>query len=277
MITLFVPQEAFTSWGWRIPFLASIIILAIGLWIRLSVSETPQFEEIQRNRAANGAQKERPPIGEVFARYPWKTLTATFVIVGSSAVAYLYLTFILSWGGKTVGYPTPVILGAICVGAVLWAASAPIWGSMGDRPGGMRRLFLGWGIVRTLSVIPFFLMVGTGNVFLLYIAMAAMGVVISATQVPAGAAIASLYPVNVRYTGTSFAFQFGSILGGGLTPVIAAVIVATSWGINGVMAYVCLISILSAAAGLLFSKHRIDTPSSDLDDSTADETVREPA
>lgn len=276
IITLFVPPEAFSAWGWRIPFIASIVILAVGLWIRLKVAETPQFEEIKRSRAQDETTNERLPLREVFSGYSRKTIVATFVIVGSSAVAYLYLTFILSWGGTVVGYPTPVILGSICVGAILWTLSAPYWGAKGDRVGGMRKLFLGWGLVRTLSVVPFFLLIGSGNVALLYLAMGAMGIIISATQVPAGAAIASLFPVRVRYTGTSFAYQFGNILGGGLTPVIAASIVATAWGINGVMAYVVVISLISTAAGLIFSRDRVDTPKSEVYETPVTDVGRSP-
>lgn len=258
IITLFVPQEPFLAWGWRIPFIAGALILAVGLWVRLGVEETPQFEAA---KAARAVAPEKPlPFGEVFRRYPGKLAIGTLFAVGSSAVAYVYLTFLLSWGSAKIGYSTPTLLAGICVGSIVWAATAPLWASIGDRPGGMRRLFLGWGIVRSLSVIPFFYLVGSGNLVLFYIAMGLMGAVISTTQVPAGAAIASLFPVHVRYTGSSFSYQLGAILGGGITPLVASAIAATSLGINGVVGYIVLVSLISAAAGLVLSRTGFDTP-----------------
>src|SRR5438034_704517 len=124
----------------------------------------------------------------------------------------------------------------------------------------MRRIFLGWGIVRSLSVIPFFYLVASGDLVLFYIAMGLMGAVISTTQVPAGAAIASLFPVHVRYTGSSFSYQLGAILGGGISPLIASAILATDLGITGVVGYVVLVSLISAAAGLALSRTGFDTP-----------------
>jgi len=273
IITLAVPFDQFQAWGWRIPFLGSILILAVGLWIRIRVPESPQFAELKAETTPGS--RARLPLRDIFTIQPGRTLLSVLVIVGSSAVAYVYLSFILSWGQGAVGYPAPVILGAICVGAVIWAAAAPYFASRGDRVGGMRGLFLGWGLVRTVAVIPFFLLVSTGNVVLLYIAMGLMGGVISATQVPAGAAIASLFPVRVRYTGTSFAYQVGSILGGGITPLVAAAIIATAAGLAGVIGYVVLISLISCAAGFLFRRDALNTPKSSSEEAgVVSESVR---
>jgi len=258
IITLFVPQEPFIAWGWRIPFLGAAIILVLGLWIRLRVEETPQFKEAKAKKDI--AKAAAIPIGEVFRRYPTKIVIGTLFIVGSSAVAYVYLTFLLSWGSNAIGYSTPVLLAGICVGSVIWAATAPIWARIGDRPGGMRHLFLTWGIIRSVSVIPFFFLLASGNLILFFIAMALMGAVISSTQVPAGAAIASLFPVHVRYTGASFSYQLGAILGGGITPLVASALVVTSLGITGVVGYIVLVSLISAAAGLYLTRTGVHTP-----------------
>lgn len=259
VITLFVPMDAFQAWGWRLPFLGSVVILAVGLWIRVRVPESPQFAELKRGAEERGAQQRarRAPLTELLATRPATVLWALLVIVGSSAIAYTCLTFVLSWGKGAVGYTTPQLLGAICLGAVTWALTAPIWATRGDRPGGMRHLFLGWGLVRTASIAPFFFVLATGSVPLLYLAMALMGVVISATQVPAGAAISSLFPVEVRYTGTSFAYQVGAILGGGVTPLVAASLMVTPSGITGVALYVTAVSLISTAAGLVFSRSSV--------------------
>ncbi|TKV56392.1 MHS family MFS transporter [Nakamurella flava] len=259
VITLFVPMDAFQAWGWRLPFLGSVVILAVGLWIRVRVPESPQFAELKRSAELPGEQQHarRAPLTELLATRPVTVLWALLVIVGSSAIAYTCLTFVLSWGKAVVGYNTPQLLGAICLGAITWALTAPVWATRGDRPGGMRHLFIGWGVVRTVSIVPFFLVLATGSVPLLYVAMAVMGVIISATQVPAGAAISSLFPVEVRYTGTSFAYQVGAILGGGVTPLVAASLMVTSSGIMGVAAYVTAVSLLSTAAGLVFRRSSV--------------------
>lgn len=266
LIALFVPEEPFNDWGWRIPFIASAVILGIGLWIRLKVPESPEFsarkqELANKEKPANEpAKPQKMPIGEAISKYPVHVLRGILLIVGSAAGSYITLTFVLNWGTANVGYSTPEVLGAICLAALIWALSAPLWGRHGDKPGGMRRLFWWGGLARTVAFIPFFPLMASGNVFLLYLAIIFLTLFVGATQVPAGAAISSLFPMKVRYTGTSFSYQVGTILGGGLTPVLAATIMATDLGITGVTVMLIAISFASALVGLSFGKTTVDTP-----------------
>lgn len=261
IVALFVPAEAFAAWGWRIPFLGSVVILAIGLWIRLGIDESPQFEQAKAHRIEQ--KTVRVPLGQLLHQNFKSLVLGSVIVLGSSVIAYVYLAFVLSWGQKEVGFSNVTMLGSVVVGSITWAATAPIWALMGDRNGGMRKIFLHGGLIRSVSIIPFFGLILTQNVALLYVAMAAMGAIISMTQVPAGAAIASLFPVDVRYTGTSVAYNIGAVLGGGIAPLVAASLAATTLGIAGVIGYVVLISLISTAGGLFLSKTGVDTPASE--------------
>lgn len=264
IITLFVPEEPFNAWGWRIPFIASAVILAVGLWIRLRVPESPEFTVRKLNLQKRADKPGKIPLIAAISQYPLQIIRGLLLILGSSAGSYIILTFVLNWGVEAVGYTTPVVLGAICFSAILWACTAPMWGRLGDRPGGMRLLFWWGGIARTVALVPFFALLSVGNVPLLFVAIAVLTLFVGATQVPAGAATSSLFPMRVRYTGTSLAYQLGTILGGGVTPVLAATIITTDAGINGVTWLLVAISFASALVGLSFGKNTIDTPDPEL-------------
>lgn len=270
VVALFVPAEAFAEWGWRIPFLGSVVILAVGLWIRLGIDESPQFEQAKAHSASTGVV--RVPLKQLFVQH-YKSLVLGIVLgLGSAVVAYVYLAYVLSWGQKAMGFSNANMLGSVVVGSLIWAAMAPIWATIGDKSGGMRRIFLHGGLIRSICLIPFFGLLMTQNVALLYVAMAAMGAIIGMTQVPLGAVIASLFPVNVRYTGTSVTYNVASVIGGGFAPLVAATIAATSLGISGVIGYVVLVSLISTVGGLFLSKTGVHTPSAE-----DEEKQKEPA
>lgn len=205
----------FTAWGWRIPFLLSAILVGLGLWIRLKLTETPAF-------AAALAEAPPPsvPMAELFRDHLRATLAGTFSVVACFAIFYLTTTFALGYGTKTLGHDKEAFLGVQLVAILFMAGGIALAGSASDR-WSPRTVLIGGclaSVVVGLLMGPLF---GGGSLFLvglfLALALLAMGFVYG----PLGAFLPQLFPARVRYTGASLTFNIGGILGGGLAPVAA--------------------------------------------------------
>lgn len=228
------PSEEFLSWGWRIPFLFSAVMVIIGLWVRLKLVESTSFEKA----SAQGALK-RFPLGEAFRHY-WKQLIlGTFIMLATYVLFYLLTSFMLSYGTKPLESPdgvpglgfryTDFVIMQI-VGVVFFGIFTVIAGPLADRMG-RRKLLIGVtiGIIVFGALFPVFLLPqGTATMPLtitfLIIGFALMG----STFGPMGALLPELFPTHVRYTGSAVAYNVSSILGAALAPLVAVVLWA--WG-----------------------------------------------
>lgn len=229
--------EQFQSWGWRVPFLASALLVGVGLWVRLKLTETPAFAA-----ALKEAPPPRVPLGEVLRLHWRETLTGTFGVIACFAIFYLSTAFALGHGVATQGYSRQVFLGVQLI-AILFMAGGIIWAGYWSDATTPRNVLM-WGCAATI-VAGFLLapLMGAGSLVaigvFLSLALLLMGLVYG----PLGAWLPSLFPARVRYTGVSAAFNIGGVLGGGLTPLIAEQLVSAG-GLTWVGYY------LSAAAGL---------------------------
>ena len=215
LLGLTLSPEQFRDWGWRVPFLASAVLVGLGLWVRLTLTETPAF----RQQLADGPP-EAVPFATVFAQHLGVTLAGTFGVVACFALYYLATAFALGWGTAELGYSRTQFL-LMQLGAILFMAAGIVAaGVLSDRYD-PRRVLIG-GCAATVMVgalLP--LLFGSGSaigVFLfLSLALLAMGFVYG----PLGAWLPGLFPARVRYTGASIAFNVGGILGGGVAPLAA--------------------------------------------------------
>jgi len=229
----------FQAWGWRIPFLASALLVGIGLWVRLKLTETPDFKA-----ALEEAPPPPVPLGELLARHWRETLGGAFAVIACFAIFYLTTAFALGYGVKTLGYSRETFLGVQLIAILFMAAGIIGAGYWSDAASPRRVLMV--GCVATVAA-GFLLgpMMGSGSLPLvgafLSLALLVMGLVYG----PLGAWLPGLFPARVRYTGASVAFNVGGILGGGLTPMIAEALVKQG-GLSLVGGY------LSLAAGFSF-------------------------
>ena len=237
ILGLLLTPEEFRAWGWRIPFLLSTVLVGVGLWVRLKLTETPAFKA-----ALAEAPPPAAPLGEVIARHPLATLGGTFSVVACFAIFYLSTAFALGYGVGTLNYPREIFLG-VQLGAILFlAAGILLAGWWSDRSNPRRVLMAGCvGTVAAGFLLP--VMMGSGSLALIWaflsLALFLMGFVYG----PLGAFLPSLFPTRVRYSGASVAFNVGGIIGGGLAPMIAAAL-AERGGLAPVGLY------LSAAAAI---------------------------
>jgi MFS family permease len=214
LLGLFLTQEQFQVWGWRLPFLASAFLVGVGLWVRLRLTETPAFAA-----AVAHAAPPRVPIAEVVREHGKSLIAGTFAVVACYAIFYLSTAFALGYGTSTLGHARETFLG-VQLGAILFMALGIVAaGYTSDRfdP----RSVLMTGCVLTIPAGGLLAPMLSGSLFsafaFLSLALFLMGLVYG----PLGAWLPGLYPARVRYTGASLSFNVGGILGGALAPVIA--------------------------------------------------------
>ena len=247
LLGLTLSPEQFRDWGWRVPFLASAALVGLGLWVRLTLTETPAF----RRQLAEGPP-EAVPFATVFARHLGATLAGTFGVVACFALYYLATAFALGWGTGPLGYSRTAFL-TMQLGAILFMAAGIVAaGVLSDRHDPRRVLIGGCAgtIVVGILLAPLF---GSGSAIgvfaFLALALLAMGFVYG----PLGAWLPGLFPARVRYTGASIAFNVGGILGGGVAP-LAAQAMAERGGLAPVGWYLAGCAGVSLIALLLASR-----------------------
>ncbi|WP_158809593.1 MFS transporter [Beijerinckia sp. L45] len=237
---LLTPAE-FLSWGWRVPFLFSAILVAVGLWVRLKITETPAFKA-----ALAEAPPAAVPVVEVLRDYPRETICGTFAVVACFALFYLATAFALGYGTGTLHYDRRTFL-ALQLGAILFLAvgivTAGIWS---DRTNPRRVLMVGCAltIVAGLGLAP---MLGSGSLLVIGLYLSLCLLIMGFVYGPLGAWLPGLFPARVRYTGASLAFNVGGILGGGIAPILAQAL-ADRGGLPYVGVYLAIAALTSLVA-----------------------------
>ncbi len=246
LLGLFLSDDQFRAWGWRLPFLASAVLVLLGLWVRLKLTETPAFLAASRAEAI-----PRVPIATLFKHHLRPTLAGTFAVVACFALFYLATAFALGYGTTRLGYPRETFL-AIQLVAILFLALgiivACIWA---DRSSATRMLALGCaGCVAAGALMGPMLGAGSLVVILIWLALALF--VMGFAYGPLGGWLPDLFPAEVRYTGVSLTFNLGGILGGALAPIAAQALSARGIGYVGL--YLVAAGVLSLGGIALLSK-----------------------
>ncbi|SEL93347.1 MFS transporter [Nonomuraea pusilla] len=242
-------EQAFMAWGWRVPFLLSIVLVAVGLYLRLRIEESPDYADLVERR-----KPVKLPIAVVL-RDHWREVLHTIgVIIGNSALAYIFMVYILGYGQSAAGLSRTFLLTCVIGGAAVWLVTAPLWAHLGDKAG-LRAVFT-WGSVvllaGALAILP---VINTGNTTLIAMFMLVMGAVLAMTHAPQGTLTASFFPVAIRYSGTSVAYQLASLLGGGITPLVAASLFASSGTSLSITAYLAVVTFISLVAALVIPRN----------------------
>jgi MFS family permease len=243
----------FLAWGWRLPFLASAILVALGLWVRLKVVETPAFRA-----ALEEAPPAAVPLSEVMRGHLGLTVAGTFGVIVCFAIYYLSTAFALGYGTTKLGYDRQSFL-AVQLGAILFLAAGiglAGWASDRFRPSTVMLWGCVGAIVSGVALAPLLGGGSLGKVFLfLALALFTMGFVYG----PLGAWLTNLYPARVRYTATALAFNLGGIIGGGFTPAVAQLL-ATRGGLGLVRAYLGGAALLSMIGIVAARRATMRTP-----------------
>jgi len=244
LLGLLLSPDQFIDWGWRVPFLASAVLVGLGLWIRLRLSETPAFVA-----ALAEAPPPEVPLGEVVRNQPGALLAGTFGVIACFAIFYITTAFALGYGTTNLGISRTAFL-SVQLWAILFMAAGIVAAGWLSDSYGPRAVLIGGCIAGILAGLMLMPMMRTGSLFaiggFLCFGLAAMGFVYG----PLGAWLPALFPARVRYTGSSLAFNVGGILGGGLTPILAQAL-AENGGLMLVGAYLsfaCMLSLIALVA-----------------------------
>lgn len=208
-------DQAFLSWGWRVPFLISGLLVVVGLWIRMTIAESPLFREVEQSD-----RKAAAPILEVLRRYPRQVLLAIGARVGVDVAFYTFVLFITTYVATYLGLPRHYALNAVLIAAAVQVVAIPLFGHLSDRVA-RRPVYLAGAVGAAIWVFAFFALLDTGQFALIVLAAVVALIFHAAMYGPQAAFIAEMFPTKVRYTGASMGYQLAGILGGALAPIIS--------------------------------------------------------
>jgi MFS transporter, MHS family, shikimate and dehydroshikimate transport protein len=234
-----LPEGQFLAWGWRIPFLLSIVLVAVGLFIRLRIMESPAF-----NRVKETQTEARMPIGDVVRTYPKQVLLAAGAFIVINAYFYILVSYLISYATAEAGMSNSSIITVVLISSVVSFFAMPLFAALSDRVG--RRPVYLLGVVG-MGISAFFLFWATDTAsFWLVLAAHIFGLgALSMSYGPQAAFYAEMFGTRVRYSGISLGYQGGSIFGGALAPIIATSLFAATGTSTSIALYVAGLAVLS--------------------------------
>jgi metabolite-proton symporter len=241
----------FRSWGWRIPFIVSAVLVAVGLYVRLKIAETPAFKAaIERH------ERVPVPVATLLGRHAWPMVLGALAMVVCYTLFYISTVFSLSYGVGTLHLPRQTFLGMLCVAVLFMALATPISAWASDRFGRKPVLIVGI-LAAILSGFAMAPLLGSGQLPLVQLFLIIELFLMGATFAPMGALLPELFPTNVRYTGAGVSYNLGGILGASVAPYIAQVL-ASQGGLTWVGGYVSAAAAVSLF-GVLCMRETRDT------------------
>ena len=240
------PGDAFLEWGWRIPFLFSIVLVIVGYVIRMGVDESPVFQEISERKDAEASN----PIGILFKRYLPLVLTAALVFAGNGTVGYMttggYIQNYTTNPDGPIGLERGDVLNAVTLSAVTWMLSTLFAGWISDYIGRRMTYLIGF-VLQGIGAAALFPLVNTGSLGMLYLALIGLTVGLGLTYGPQSALYAELFPASILASGVSITYAIGSVLGGAFAPMIAAALLeatGTTFAISGYLVSACIVGFI---------------------------------
>jgi len=259
-VRAFAPGDAFTQYGWRIPFLLSALLVLVGLFIRLRILETPAFSRLkEENRLA------KSPLIDVF-RYHWREIVLTALLrSGEQAPFYIFTTFILAYGVTTLKLSSNLLYTGIVIAAIVGFVFMPTASLLSDRVG-RKRWFLIGTIVMALFAFPYFLLLQTKNPALVLIAIAvSIGICHAWLYGPEAAFISEHFGTKLRYSGASLGYQLASLTAGGPAPIIATLLLARYHSYVAIALYIVLMAVISLLSTLALREYASKETAQDID------------
>jgi MFS family permease len=241
-LTTVLGKQAMIAWGWRIPFLFSVVLIVIGTVIRRAVEESPVFAAMARR-----AKESATPLRDLFRGHSPEILRAALIFMANNAAGYILIAFVISYGLNALKMPSDQVLLVSTLSAFGWFAFTLLGGYLGDRLGRVRTFQIGYCML-AIWAIPMWFLIDTRNILLFFLAALGLTVGLGLSYGPQAALYAELFPAKIRYSGVSVAYALGAILGGAFAPAIAQWIIGTyerSWGIG---VYILVLSLISLIA-----------------------------
>ncbi|WP_017545536.1 MFS transporter [Nocardiopsis prasina] len=254
VLAVVMTDQTFLDWGWRVPFLLSGVLVFIGLWIRLAVTESQVFQEASR-KAATDRTTERAPILDVLRHHWRETLVAMGVRMAENVSYYVVTAFILVYATQQAGLGNDAVLNAVLIASAVHLVTIPMWGALSDVVG--RRPVIAFGALGVSAwSFAFFPLIDVGSFWSVTLA-ATVGLFLhGAMYGPQAAFFSELFSTRVRYSGASIGYQLASIVAGGLAPLIATALLATFGTSLPISAYVAGVGVVTVVAVVLARETR---------------------
>jgi len=239
-----VSEESFFAWGWRIPFLASAILIGISMYIQLNLEDTKAFKELEASRkVGTSVEIKSSPIIEAIKKYPSKIVLAAGAFLSIQVTFYILIAFLLAYGVASAEVTRDDMLIAVLIGSGIMIPFQFFFSAYSDRHG-RRGVFMLGAILTAVWSFAIFPLVDTGNFWLIVLAISLGLVFVSMMYGPQAAFFTELFSTEVRYSGATLGSQFGAILGGAFAPTIAALL-WNDYGIIWVSVYIAFASLLT--------------------------------
>ncbi|MFS0667972.1 MFS transporter [Peribacillus frigoritolerans] len=243
-IMTLLPENAFMTWGWRIPFIFSALLVFFGLWIRKGIDETPSFKKVKES-----GEVPKLPIVETLKNYWREVLIAVGAKVVETAPFYIFSTFVVSYATANLGFSRTATLTAVMIATIITTILIPIMGNLSDKIG-RKKLFIGGTIGMALFAFPYFWLLQQKSVLLLIVAtVIGLGVIWAPITAVLGTMFSEIFDAKIRYTGITLGYQIGAALAGGTAPLVAtALLNRFNNSYVPVAIYIIFASVLSLAA-----------------------------
>ena len=242
-----LPDEAFMSWGWRIPFLASAILIGISMYIQLTMEDTKAFRELQNHQKSIGSNENREikksPVLEALIKYPKRIALAAGAFLSIQVTFYILVAFLLAYGVTSADMSRDDMLSAVLIGSAIMVPVQFMFSSYSDR-NGRKGIFMTGAILTAIWAFAIFPLVDTGNFWLIVLAVTFGLSFLAMMYGPQAAFFTELFSTEVRYSGATLGYQLGAIAGGAFAPTIAAKL-WTDLDIFWVSVYIAIASILT--------------------------------
>lgn len=237
-----VSGTAFLAWGWRIPFILSIVLVIIGLFIRLKVEETPQFQKVLEEK-----QVARQPVIEVVKENWREIILSALLRMAEQAPFYIFITFVISYGTQQLQVDKQFLVNATLVGAFFSLISVPFFGHLSDKIGRKKMYMLG-AIATLIWAFPYYGMLNSGTPVLIFLAIVISLLPHDMMYGPQAALIAENFPTRLRYSGASLGYQLASVIAGGPAPLIAAYLLHTYGTSTAISLYIIFNAVVTIIA-----------------------------
>lgn len=262
LLGISMDQAAFDSYGWRIPFIASVLLVGVAIYAKNRLEDTPAFKQLQKLAAESpDATPEPSPVLEAIRHHWGRILLAGGAFTVVNTTFYLYITFMLSYGTKTVGLSQPEVLSAIAIASVIQIPALAIFAAMSDRVG-RRTMYIAGSVATALWAYPLFMLADMASLWSMAVALTVAQLALSMMYGPLAAFFSEMFTAKLRYSGASLGYQLGALLGGAIAPLLAVYLQQATGGTGAISIYIIVVSVLAIACTLALT----ETYQNDMDD-----------